>query len=116
MARVTLTPIAIPSKYSIVPVLMTFTAWTADMCQFIATGREILVAKNVHLTVAKTVTVTSVADEMGRTSDIAAISVAALTQKVFPFFALDGWKQIDGMIYLTAEDTNIQFCVMTLPS
>lgn len=115
MARTLLTPISIPTPLATVPVEMTFTV--ADFTngnKFSATGREIVVVKNIHAATAKTFTVTSVAIN-GRLGSITAFSVAALKEYVLPFFSIEGWKQSDGFIYIDGEDANIKIQVMTLP-
>ncbi len=116
MPRTVLTPIAVPSAYAIVPVALAFTAWdAANGNKFISTGREILLVKNAHATLAKTVTIPSVADDQGRTGDITAYSIPALATYTFQQFAQDGWKQSDGYINVDGSTTDIQFCVLQLP-
>lgn len=114
MARTILTPIAAPAANSITPALLTFTAWdSGNGNRFRATGKEQVIINNSHATLARTVTITSVADPYGRSGDITAFSMAALTYYLTQIFPTVGWMQSDGYIYIDGSTTDIKFAVVT---
>lgn len=98
---------------------MTLTLLAADTTnkeKFQVTGKEILVAYNSNAgSTARTVTITSVADEKGRTGDITTYSIAA--RKLFAFgpAQLAGWQQSDGYVYVEASDAEVLWGVLRLP-
>lgn len=95
---------------------VTMAAWdSVNGNSFQSTGNDLLVARNGHATLARTVTVTSVADPFfGRTGDITAFSLAVGAVAVFGPFKSDGWRQADGFIYVDASTIDITFGVVTL--
>lgn len=111
-----LTPINVPASESPPGVAVTFTAGDTGGNTFPLTGREVVVIRNVHATLARTVTVTSVADDMGRTKDITAHSIPAVTYHVLPHFRVNGWRDSSGNLTLTPSTTDIQFAVLRLPA
>lgn len=118
MVRTILTKDSAPGTNAAIGKVLTLTAWDASGDRFISTGKELVVAYNTHATVAKTVTVTSVADVFGRTGDVTAFSVPALSGNpvaVFGPFKSDGWMQSDGYVYIDAVDINVKFAVVVLP-
>ena len=116
MPRTTLTPVSVPTPYAIVPVEAVFTVGDqVNGNQFVSTGRELVLVRNTDAGGAHTVTVTSVANSKGRTGHITAFSVPASKEYILPFFAMDGWKQTNGYIYLDMSTTDISFCVQRLP-
>lgn len=121
MARVTLTPQSLLGPFPSLPVSanaldITFAAADAtNKEQFALTGREILVAQNTGAG-ARTITITSVADNKGRTGDISTYSIGAGETAVFSFFGdVTGWLQSDGMVYIEAEHAEVEWAVLRLP-
>lgn len=90
-------------------------AVAADGISFPLTGNEILLVRNIHATLAQTVTISSQADSRGRTGDIAAYSLAAGDFAAFGPFGLEGWRQTDGALYAVGSTTDIKFAVLRLP-
>ncbi len=120
MARVNHTAVKTPGSTNYTGTAITWVAATISgdpLKEMVTlTGKQLLLAKNTHATVAKTVTVTSVNDAFGRTTDVAAVSIAALAYRIFGPFDLAGWKQsADGKLYFEGESTDIEFVVLTLP-
>jgi hypothetical protein len=77
MPRVTHTPVAAPGQYPSAGVAFTWLAADpANDEQFIMTGKELLLARNVGAS-PHTITITSVPDQFGRPGDITADSIAA---------------------------------------
>jgi hypothetical protein len=98
-----------------VPAVCTFTAWdSGNGNRFILTGQQVLLVRNAHATLARTVTVLSAPDPYGRSGDITAFNLAALAIVVCPQFQLAGWQQADGYVYVDGSTIDIQFCVLTL--
>jgi vancomycin resistance protein YoaR len=87
---------------------VTLASDTVNLNAFNATGREILIVQNTD-TAAHTFTVTSVADALGRTGDIAAYSVPATSVAAIEASVLAGWKQADGNIYLASTNALLTF-------
>lgn len=114
MVRTILTPIAAPSANAAALQLLAFTAWdSGNGNRFRATGKEQLIVANLHATLAKTVTITSVADPYGRLGSITAQSLAAVSYYISQVFPTVGWAQTDGYIYCDGETTDIKFAVIT---
>ena len=114
MARTALTKTIAPGSFPTAGVVATFAA--ADVVNknsFVMTSKEILLVKNAHATNPQTVTINSVADEMGRSGDITTFSIAAGDTAVFgPFKDKTGWAQSGGVMYLEGSTTDITFCVL----
>lgn len=88
---------------------------SVNLNQFpMGTGKYIVLARNVHATIAYTITLTSAADARKRTGDITTYSIAAGKQIAFLLDQQDGWIQSDGQFYLTGSDVSIQFCILRL--
>jgi hypothetical protein len=116
MARTVLTPVAVPAPTSVTPVVCTFTAWdAANGNRWKSSGNDLVLVRNAHATLARTVTVVSVADEYGRTGDITAFSLAAGAIVALPKLKNAGWADSSGYISIDGSTTDIQFCVLTLP-
>lgn len=113
MARTTLTietaPEATPLTENVIALL---TADVANGNQFAHTGRELLYVENQHATVAQTVTFQSVAIN-GRQDPKHNIaqSVPALERRFYGPFK-EGWKQVDGFVYVNGGTTDIKFVVL----
>jgi hypothetical protein len=82
--------------------------------QFVASGNDLIIAHNSGAS-PYTVTVTSVADDEGRSGDITVYSIAAGTIAILGPFKRHGWAQTNGMIYLEAENASVKFGVLALP-
>lgn len=117
MARVAHTPAQLSATDAQADgVALTFVAADATNKEQVSlTGREVIVAWNSSADTARTVTITSVADEMGRTGDIATDSLAFGTFHVYGPFSLEGWEQTDGNLYFEASHADVKFAVIRLP-
>lgn len=125
MAGLVALPITTPlGGYPILPVValsaaIAFTTADAVSNTFVSTGRELLLVRNTGA-VPRTVTVTSVADQINRTGDIAAYSlpIGSVTPQfaVLGPFPAQGWKQSDGTIVVAGSSVDIAFAVIRLPS
>ena len=116
MARTDLTPITIPTRWSVTPIALTWTAADAvNGNQFTLSGDEVVLVRNDDAG-AQTVTVTSTPDFLGRSGDIDAVSIPAGEYRVLQRFPVEGWQQNDGKLYLSASSANIFFAVIKLPS
>jgi hypothetical protein len=118
--RVTLNKTPVLGSYpSLQPVagsmdLIETAADASNKNQFAASGNDLVIAHNSGGS-PYTVTITSVADDEGRTGDITAYSVAAGGIAFFGPFKRHGWAQADGMIYLEASNASVKFGVLALP-
>lgn len=86
----------------------------ANMNQFTFTGKELIIVRNINAA-AQTFTLTSVADEFGRTGDVTAFSLGAGEMAVFLATSLKGWQQSDGKFYLQGAHADIKFTILRLP-
>ena len=77
-------------------------------------GRDLIVVWNPDAS-AHTVTITSAPDYDGRTSDIAAYSLAQNDHVFFGPLLLDGWRHADGNIYLTSNSALLKVAVLRVP-
>lgn len=115
MPRITLTKTTSPGPYPAAGVAVTMTAAdTTNKEQIALTGRELIVIQNTGAG-SRSYTITSIADSRGRTGTIAAQSIAAGAIHVIGPFALDGWLQADGMLYIEASHAEVKWGVITLP-
>lgn len=113
-ARELIPATTINTGYQQTPDLMTFTATHAtnkNYCLF--TGRQVLIFRNTGAT-PRLVTVSSVADDEGRTGDLTQ-TVGAGEMYVTQMFPTKGWIQTDGTLYFEAAHSDITVCVLTLP-
>ena len=122
MPRTTLTPLTLLGSYPPIQptaLSMSQTLVAADATnkeQFAVTGKEILVAFNSNAgSTARTVTITSVADQFNRTGDITAYSVPKGALFMFGPAQLMGWKQSDGYVYVEASHAEILWGLFRLP-
>ncbi len=116
MARTALTKTVAPGAYAAAGAALTMAAAdVANKNSFVANGDDLIVAQNTDAVNPYTVTITSVADPYGRTKDIATESIAAGAIHIFGPYALPGWQQADGSIYLEASNAAIKFGVIKLP-
>lgn len=100
---------------------ITLTAASAGADTFASTGRQLVLCQNSHATNAYTVTITSTADESGRTGDITAYSLAAGEIAVFgvDLARLDrpGWRNTStGAITITASNASVKISILKLPT
>lgn len=77
------------------------------------TGNELVIAHNSGAS-PYTVTISSVVDDLGRTGDISAYSLAADDYAVFGPFGLEGWRQSDTKLYFEANNVAVKFGVVKL--
>jgi hypothetical protein len=89
-------------------------ATPADDEEVVHNGEILLIAHNTDVG-AQTVTVSSVADDLGRTGDITTYSLAADDYAVFGPFKVEGWRQTNGKLYFEATDAGVLFAVVKLP-
>lgn len=78
------------------------------------TGRELLLVNNTGGS-PYTVTITSAADELGRTGDITTYSLAAGEFAVFGPFPMRGWRQTGGKLYFAGSNAAVKFAVIVIP-
>jgi hypothetical protein len=99
---------------------ITFAAGTTGAGDtFPCTGREILVAWNTHAVTSYTVTITSVADETGRTSHITTYNLDASEVAFFGVGLTNspGWKDSStGAISVSVSNASVKWAVVKLPS
>jgi hypothetical protein len=81
---------------------------------FAITGTEILLVENTDTMAAHTFTVSSVADQQGRTQDITAYSVPESDFAAFSFRqGVTGWRQVsDSTVHMTCSANTITFAVV----
>ena len=114
--RTSLTPISAPGAYAAAPVELVFTAADdVDKNQFPLTGRELIVARNSGAVADHTITITSKANEYGRTRNITAFTISPGEYFMFGPVLTPGWLQADGQLYLEADDAEIEFAIIRLP-
>jgi hypothetical protein len=115
MAQTALTPITGVLTNPTAGVALTFTAAdTANGNKFAHTGKELIIAQNTGGS-AYTVTISSAADSLGRTKDITTDSIAAGAFAIYGVPQVEGWRQTDGTIHLTASNAAIKFAIVRLP-
>jgi hypothetical protein len=85
----------------------------ADGAEFPLTGKEIVIVHNGAVA-AKTLTVTSYADEFNRTGDVTAYSLGASEYMMLPQFQPQGWANPSGNLHMVASDTAVEFLVLRL--
>jgi hypothetical protein len=119
MPRQTLTKITPVGPYPTLPVSansldITFTAAdTVNKEQFAAGADTLVLVWNTHATTTYTVTITSVADDKGRTGDVTTYSLSAGEIAAFRI-RKPGWMQSDGNIYMEASNAAIKYAVLAL--
>lgn len=114
MPRTVLTKTAAPGSVNYTGATLTMTAAdTSNLNEFVASGRDLIVAHNTGAS-TYTITVTSSADPYGRTKDVSAVNITAGAYMVFGPLELTGWQQSDGRIYLQANNAAVKFGVVSL--
>ena len=116
MARVTLTKSTAAGTNTYAGVVLTMTAADiSDLNQFVASGKDLLVIWNTSTDTPYTFTVTSAADERGRTKDITTEAIVQGVHKIVGPLEMTGWVQTDGKVYLQASNAAVKFGVIALP-
>lgn len=117
MARTTLTRTTIIGPYPTLPVAadaldlaMTAADATNDN-QFTLDGPCIIIAHNTGAG-ARTITLTSVADDKNRTGDVTAYSIGAGEYACFNVGKTGGWVQSNGFMYLEAEHAEVKIGII----
>lgn len=114
MAKTTLTKSTALGTNNYAGVTLTMTAAdSSNGNQFVASGKDLLVIHNTGGS-DYTFTVTSAADERGRTKDITTETITAGTYKIVGPLELMGWRQSDGYVYVSASNAAVKFGVITL--
>lgn len=88
----------------------------ANKNQFPLTGREMIYMRNVDGTTPHNVTLTSVNDPQKRVRDITTYAIALSGFAQFWAGSVVGWRQTDGNFYLEADDVQIEFAIVKIPS
>ncbi len=73
-------------------------------------GQELIIARNTD-SVAHTVTIEGVEDPFGRTITVN-YNLPQRSFAAFGPFEPVGWRQLDGKLYFTADDSSVQFAVL----
>lgn len=115
MARQTDTPIQLDGPYPS-DLELTAVTWTAvdnsNGDQVVLTGQEILLFRNDNAS-SRTVTITSVADEKGRTGNLT-LSLNNGEYAAFQATKVGGWLQSDGNLYFTASGGDVYVAILKL--
>lgn len=115
MPREIHTPVVAPGKFPTAGAAFTWTAAVpANKEEFILTGRELLLARNVGAS-PHTITITSVQDPFNRSGNITAESIAVSEFKMYGPVDITGWQQPDGNLYFEADNAEVEFAVIRLP-
>lgn len=116
-----ITPISMKGPFDAMTaglITFAFTAGNAGGDTISITGRQFIVIQNTGVG-ARTFTITSVADEKGRTGDITAYSLAAGEFAYFPGGLTNspGWKNSStGLLTITPSHAEVKYAVFTLPA
>ncbi len=114
MARTALTKLTAPGSYDVDGAALAFAAGDAvNGNQFTAAGKDLIVVHNADGVSAHTVTIKSVADDLGRTGDLT-VSVPANAYRVFGPVKLTGFIQTDGKIYVDVDNASLELAVIDL--
>ena len=89
-------------------------AVAVDGIDFVAQGNEIIEIINTHATTAQTFTITSAADDLGRTGDITTYSLAAGEATALRLSTF-GWANAStGKILITMSDVTVKVRVLRI--
>src|SRR5690348_11761098 len=80
---------------------------------FTLSGKEVLIVHNTDAA-PHTFTLTSIADHLGRTGDIANYSVAANAIAAIQMNTVEGWRNSSGLVTMTASSNLLKFAVLRL--
>jgi hypothetical protein len=116
MSQTLLTVVTLkPNNYAVVAgdLLVTPAAMDASNGNsFQATGQEVIVFQNTDSS-AHTVTVTSVADALGRTdSSLTSYSIPATSIAAIQMKALAGWLEAGNLVYLATSSALVKVAVL----
>lgn len=115
MPRTSLTKTVLAGSYPGTSVTPTFSA--ADVTngnQFVATGKEMLLVRNVGAT-SRSITLNSASDAYAREADVTE-AIAAGAYKVFGPFQLYGWAQESTLAFeINATHIDVEIAVLVLP-
>lgn len=117
MSFTALTPVTPFGPYGTVAANALDLTWTAadtsNGNDFPLTGAEILLVWNTD-SAAHTFSITSVADALGRSGDVATYSVGAGVISAYSFRGgTAGWQQTDGNVHIpAASSAMLKFCVL----
>ena len=112
MARILLGKIKTKEVYSTTGETIVWTAGDPiNGNSFIATGKELVLARNTHATAAQTVTVLSVECSHKRLGNVVH-ELAAGAYAVLGLFPLPGWQQADGKINIDVTDAAVELAVI----
>ena len=117
MARTDLTrttPLGAYGGYAAGAADLTMAAADASNQNKVTLGSKCLVIAHNTGVVERTVTITSVADEYGRTGDITTYALAADDYAIFGPFVPKGWGQASGELYLEADHAEVNLGVVAL--
>ena len=116
MSQTALTVITLkPNNYAVVAGDLAIAQTAMDLANgnsFVATGQEILLIQNTGGS-TYTVTVTSVADALGRLdTSLTTYSIAAGAFAAVQFKALAGWLQPGSLVYLACSNALVKISVL----
>lgn len=116
MSQTALTVVALkPNNYAVVAGDLLITPAAMDAANgnsFQATGQEVLVFYNSDSS-AHTVTVTSVADQLGRTdASLTSYSIPATSFAAIQMKALAGWLEAGNLVYLATSSALVKVSVL----
>lgn len=111
MPRQQLTKTAFTGPYPAAAAVLTETAEDITNHTAVAiTDKTVVVIHNTHASTTYTYTVTSSADALhGRSGDISAVNLLPGKIAIIGPLGLDGWRQTDGNLYLTANNAAVLF-------
>lgn len=115
MARTAITPQSLPTAYDTDGAAFTWTASdVVDKNSIALTGNEIILCRNVNSSAtARTATITTVADSLGRTLTTSK-SLDAGAYMVWPRFPLDGYLQADKTLHVEGDNAELEWAVLRL--
>lgn len=88
-------------------------ATSANGNYYQSSGNDLLVALNTDGALARTITITSVPDDKGRSKDITTYSIAAGKCAFFGPFKTDGWSTC-GKVFFQTSDPTLHVAVIAL--
>lgn len=115
MARTAIAPQSLPTAYDTDGAALTWTASdVANKNSIALTGNEIILCRNVNgSATARTATITTTADSLGRTLTTSK-SLGAGAYMVWPRFPLNGYIQSDKTLYVEGDNAELEWAVIRL--
>lgn len=118
MARTTLTPILAkgPNPGTVAADSLDFAFASSDSSNgndFAASGNDLILWQNTDVS-ARTITIASVADNLGRTGDVTTYSVGAGEFGCFYVGAGNGWQQSTGKVNINTSNALLKVVVLQL--